>query len=50
MENKEKLFSVKEITHIAIDQCKGYSDQYSKIWNDAIWAVIEAIREAYNGK
>jgi hypothetical protein len=49
MENNEKLFSQKEITMIAIDQCRGYDEPYSKIWNDAIHAVLEAItREADN--
>ena len=50
MENNQKLFSQKEITKIAIDQCKGYDEPYSKIWNDAIHAVLMAIkREADNG-
>lgn len=49
MENNDKLFSVKEIKMIAIDQCKGYDEPYSKIWNDAIHAVLGAIkREADN--
>lgn len=43
MENNQKLFSQKEITKIAIDQCKGYDEPYSKIWNDAIYAVLMAI-------
>lgn len=51
MENNKKLFSQKEITEIAISQCKGCDKPYSKIWNDAIQAVLMAIkREANNGK
>lgn len=50
MENNQKLFSKKEITRISIDQFKGYDDPYSKIWNDAIYAVLMAIkRESDNG-
>lgn len=50
MANNERLFSQKEIARIAIDQCKGYDEPYSKIWNDAIHAVLFAIkREADNG-
>lgn len=49
MENNQKLFTEKQITMIAIDQCRGYDEPYSKIWNDAIHAVLEAIkREADN--
>ena len=50
MENNKKLFSQKEITKIAISQCKGCDKPSSKIWNDAIHAVLMAIkREANNG-
>ena len=49
MENNQKLFSQKEIARIAIDQCKCYDEPYSKIWNDAIHAVLMAVkREADN--
>lgn len=39
----DKSITIREIHKIAISQCKDFMQPYYKLWNDAIFAVLEAI-------